>query len=263
MEIIENNANDCWLQLLNIVVKNGRLTLPRGYKCLEHMNVHTEFPMSQPIVTCSARKLGYKFMYAEAFFILSGGFLVSDIAPWSKKISNYSDDGVTFFGAYGPKVQEQLQYVVQTLFKDPWSRQAVMTIWRENPPPTKDVPCTISIQFLIRDNKLHCIDNMRSSDLWMGFPYDVFNFSMLSSMVILDYYQLTGVHLELGNLYMNLGSAHIYSQQFDDVHFVLTSPEGCEEKFNYFPIDPVRDYGETDNLLKYLYIMRDKGVDNG
>jgi thymidylate synthase len=171
------------------------------------------------------RKLSYQFMAAEAFWILSGDDTVAGIAPWNQAISKFSDNGVEFFGAYGPKIAGQLDYVVNTLVNDPDSRQAGLTIWRENPPQTRDVPCTIAVFFSIRGGKLHASVFMRSSDAWLGLPYDVFNFSMLSHLVCcrlnhaLNLTPTEGV--TPGDLHLMMASSHLYARDLDHVELCL------------------------------------------
>ena len=64
--------------------------------------------MNYPIVLSKARSLGYKFMVAEAFWILSGRNDVEFMDKFSNKIKDFSDDGIFFNGAYGPKIIDQL-----------------------------------------------------------------------------------------------------------------------------------------------------------
>ena len=225
MEINGVFANETWLSLIEQIRICGKPVSPRAMSCLELVNMHTTIDMHWPIVTATKRKLGYRFLFAEAAWILSGDYRVATIKPYSKSIADFSDNGTTFFGAYGPKIQEQLVYVCNKLIEDYDTRQAVLTIWRENPPNTKDMPCTISAQFLIRGGKLHCIVNMRSSDAWLGWPYDNFNFSMLSALIILVIKQATKWQLEPGYLHMNLGSSHVYLRNIDEIEKCLESKE--------------------------------------
>lgn len=204
-------ATEAWLRLLADVSIHGQRRKPRGLSIREIINNTTMVDMCHPVVLTKVRKLSYKFMVAEAWWILSGRSDVESIGKYCKAIRQFSDDGKTFFGAYGPKIAKQLEYVVNALIADPDTRQAVLTIWRESPPKTKDVPCTVSVQWFVRDGLLHCIDNMRSSDVWLGFPYDVFNFTMLS-WHILEELRDRGKNLELGILYFNAGSSHIYEK---------------------------------------------------
>lgn len=191
----------------------GNRIAPRGKETKELLHKSISVDMRRPVLTVKERKLNYKFMAAEAYWILSGDDKVEGIAPYCKNISQFSDDGEIFFGAYGPKIVDQLPFVVQKLKEDPFSRQAGLTIWRENPPQTKDVPCTISIFFSIRDEKLHAHANMRSSDVWLGLPYDAFNFSMLGHLVCCRL-NATGKTKTVrpGELCITMTSSHIYEE---------------------------------------------------
>lgn len=242
-------ANDIWLETLDELLQYGRISKPRKFTCVELLNYHTTVQMEYPIVTINERNIGYRFMFAEAYWILTGDNRLETIEPYSKIIKNFSDNGKTFFGAYGPKVIDQIPYICDVLANDQWSRQAVMNIWRENPPRTKDVPCTISVQFFIRDDKLYCIDTMRSSDIWLGWPYDVFNFSMLSSYIILLLNEHYDIKLELGNIYMNLGSLHIYSENIEQAKKCLSYRK---QKFNYLALQPLTEFKHSIDLLNHL-----------
>lgn len=251
-DVFGNTANEMWLNTIFYLMNNGKMSKPRNMDVLEALNVSVSCHMRKPIVTCKRRDLGYKFLFAEAHWILTGDNRVETIAPFSKMISKFSDDGETFYGAYGPKIQAQLYHVYNTLTRDPESRQAVITIWRENPRLSADIPCTISAQFLIRDNKLHCIDTMRSSDLWLGLPYDTFNFSMLSSYILLWLNLKNGWNLELGQLYLTAGSLHLYRENLVAAAECLTSRD--EHKFRYPILDPRVEFkGDPYKLIEHLY----------
>lgn len=213
------NMNRAWCNLLREVMNDGNEVSPRGQLTKELPQRTTVVDMRQPVLTIDARKLSYKFMAAEAFWILSGDDSVAGIAPFNKNISKFSDDGERFFGAYGPKIVSQLPYVVSKLNEDKDTRQAGLTIWRESPAPSKDIPCTVAIFFSIRRGRLNCHVFMRSSDCWLGVPYDVFNFSMLSHLVCARLYERHRV--TPGKLYLTAASAHIYDINFDGVRRCL------------------------------------------
>lgn len=211
------SATDIWERLLNNILTHGHECTPRGLETLEILGSHTLVNMQYPVVLTKPRGLNYKFMAAEAWWILSGRDDSESIGRYCKNITAFADqdDGQRFFGAYGPKIMEQFSYVIDKLVEDPTSRQAVINIWRENPPATRDVPCTISVQWMIRHGALHCIDTMRSSDAWLGWPYDVFNFSMLSWQ-LLEQLRLRGMpELQLGMLSLSAGSQHLYRKDID------------------------------------------------
>jgi thymidylate synthase len=210
-------ANEAWLNTISEILSHGSESSPRGLPIVEVINHTAVIDMKHPVVLNKARALSYKFMAAEAWWIQSGRRDVASISKYCKNIARFSDDGEVFFGAYGPKIMDQLDYVIRSLIRDRDSRQAVLTIWRDNPPLSKDIPCTVSMQWLIRDNLLVCISNMRSNDIWLGFPYDVFNFSMLSWHVLVELKRRSPEfsRVELGVLCANAGSRHFYVKDIE------------------------------------------------
>lgn len=276
------NTTRTWKQALRTLLEHGLTVSPlsagaawRGRANRELRAFQTVIPMRTPVLLSKSRKLGFRFLTAEAAWICSGDNKVSTIAPYAKAISSLSDDGQRFFGAYGPKFIEQLSFVVETLIKDPASRQAVIQIWREQPRTTKDTPCTLSWQFLLRDGELHCVATMRSSDIWTGWVYDVFNFSMVSAIVALELRQqakvfLTGATsmpvsygtsveevtarlemietIQLGNLYLTAGSQHLYEMDVDGAQACLqeADPEFMTQL-------NLADFKNAEHLIHHLW----------
>lgn len=200
-----------WIYTLEKLVKCGQRVNVRGREIVEVLSNRVVIDMQRPIVSVAKRKLGLGFLFAEAGWILGGKNDVQSIAPFSKQISNFSDDGLFFKGAYGPQVVQQLPYILETLTKDLYSRQAVTSIWKPSPGPSKDIPCTLTYQIMVRGNLVHMFLNMRSSDVWLGVPYDWFNFTMIAHYVLKylrKVYPANG--LEIGYLYFNAASQHYY-----------------------------------------------------
>ena len=196
-------------------------TKPRDMETMEILSYTSIVDMTSPIVTLKARKLNYSFMNAEAAWILSGCNDVKTICKYCENMRQFSDDGSYFFGGYGPRFYNQRQYIINTLRLDPFSRQAVINIWRECPLPSKDIPCTLSWQFLIRGEQLDMIATMRSSDAWLGWPYDIFNQSMTAAWIALE----IGGGLKLGKLYLNCGSQHLYERDYNKASNVIESSD--------------------------------------
>jgi thymidylate synthase len=210
------DSNKVWTELLQAIMHRGELCSPRGKLISEVINASYTVDMQSPVITKRARKMAYGFMFGEAAWIVSGSNWLSGIQCHMKRYADFSDDGVFLNGAYGPKVAEQYTYAVNTLIQDPESRQAVIGIWRERPAPSKDIPCTLSMQFFIRSKTLHAVVNMRSQDAVWGFSYDIFTFSQVANMVrVLLLNQ--GVAVRLGLLHVQVGSAHIYEHHFADL----------------------------------------------
>jgi thymidylate synthase len=152
-------------------------------------------------------------------WILNGREDIEYISKFNSKITNYSDDGKIFFGAYGPRYVAQVDYIRNILAADPWTRQAVMTIWRQNPPVTKDVPCTIMLHFIRRPiTHLNLAVYMRSQDAWLGFPYDLHNFTCMQILMAAD------LNLQLGSFNFVQGSLHAYEKDFKIIKTLLDVP---------------------------------------
>ncbi len=241
-----------WTQLLRETLATGHTSAPRGHVTREcyHRTIHV--PMRQPVLCHPLRKLNYQFMAAEAYWILSGDDRVETITPYNSRLAQYSDDGVRFFGAYGPKIVSQLPYVIQTLRRDPASRQAGLTLWRENPPPTKDVPCTIAMFFMLRDARMHVHVFMRSSDIWLGVPYDVFNFSMVGHAVcaLLNEHRPPTDPVCPGTLFLTAASSHLYEPQWSDAAKCIEQP--CTHDIPETPMLLWNDYGALMEALSTL-----------
>lgn len=242
-----------WLSALNDILTNGDLVSPRGKRTKEIPQRTMVVDMRRPVLRVPDRSLSYRFMAAEAFWILSGDDRVETIAPYNSRIKDFSDDGERFFGAYGPKIKAQLPYIIEKLNADEDSRQAGLTIWRECPPQTKDVPCTVAIFFAIRNNKVNAHVFMRSSDVWLGVPYDVFNFSMLAHLVcgLLNEHRPLADAVVPGKLFLTAASSHLYEVNWDDAKLCLGS-EVLEQ-----PETDILLWNDAGHLMKTLEALRD------
>ena len=248
---IMKRMNEAWSDLLAKIIHHGDVVSPRGLSTMELPHQQIVVNMLSPVLTIPARKLSYKFMAAEAYWILTGDNRVESISPYNPNIASFSDDGKTFFGAYGPRIMSQLNYVIDKLYADNNTRQAGLTIWRENPPVTKDTPCTVAIFFSIRHGRLNVHVFMRSSDIWLGVPYDVFNFSMLGCLVCCRLHQQYNIRLMPGALYLTAVSSHLYDP----------NREKAMECINQFPYEipgpvPVAMYNSEDALFNTLALLR-------
>jgi thymidylate synthase len=218
------SLQDAWRQLLNELINHyDYQPAPRGFATREILGVTLRIDdMRNNIIYHPIRSLNYKFLIAEWLWIALGLEDLGTLTQYNGQMGRFSDDGKTLAGAYGPRLATQWDYVIAQLKQSRDTRQAVATIWTPNPNPSKDIPCTISLQFLVRDNKLNVIVTMRSSDVWLGIPYDVFTFSMLGNSIagILD--------LEPGFIQMQLGSSHMYESDLDKAQQIIGSDEKCE-----------------------------------
>jgi thymidylate synthase len=133
-------------------------------------------------------------------------------------IPQYTDsaDGGVVIGGYGPRLfawkgLNQVNDVIEILRRKRDSRQAVIQLFdaTDLAESHKSVPCTCTLQFMLRNNTLHMLTSMRSNDAYVGLPHDVFCFTMLQEIVSRT------LSVELGIYKHVVGSLHLYDRNLD------------------------------------------------
>ncbi len=202
-------------RLLEALLSHGWRARARARPTRELLGVTLHLGDSaQNVLVHPVRNLNYRFMVAEWLWVALGRNRLADLTRYNSRMVAFSDDGLTLAGAYGPRLKPQLPYLFRAL-ADPDSRQAVATIWRPSPPASRDLPCTLALQFLLRDRRLNLIVTMRSSDAWLGIPYDFFTFSMLQNSIA------GTLGVARGFIQFNLGSSHLYDEDADRARELL------------------------------------------
>lgn len=256
------NTNEVWKnKLQEVTFEYDYNPSPRGQQVREKQP--GTYTVDMPAyLSLETRKVNVPFMFAEAWWILSGSNTVEDIEPYMKMYRNFSDDGEFLRGAYGPKITDQLGYVVDSLEADEDTRQAVLNIWRERPGSSKDIPCTTNMQFFIRDEEINMVSTMRSNDIVLGFTYDVFTFSMVAKAVQL-LLRARGIRKNLGSLTVNAGSLHIYERHFDQVEdWLLDESEDVGIGNAVAVLEDVDTFGDLKRALKELADCYDENTSN-
>ena len=275
-------ATKVWRDLVRDILGAGTGSSPRGQKVKELIGWQTTIDMKHPLVLAEGRITpGYfDFAFAEPTWIITGDNMLAPMMKAAPSFVRFSDDGRYMRGAYGPKIVDQLTYVVDSIVADPDTRQAVINIWRENPRGSKDVPCTLSLQFLVRSGQIHTVVSMRSSDAWLGWPFDVFSFSMIACWVALlsreriehyDHGRLIAgrnwpdaerqklSELKLGTLTLNAGSQHIYERDFEKTRAAIKN--AYEPERSHAPLDPLASFATPDEFLAHLDRLRNGTAD--
>lgn len=218
LPLVADTPDELWRGALRAILRRGETVYPRNYLTLELRGSRLVLPVIRTtFIESRTRRLNYSFMVAEWLWMMLGFSDVASIAPYNSQIAQFSDDGVGFFGAYGPAIAKQLPAVVELLRRDPHSRQAVLTTWRPDAliTATKDVPCTLTWQFFVRRARLDLHVTMRSNDAWLGFPYDLFNFTQTQRLVA------SALGIPTGEYHHSVGSFHLYEQHHLRANAVL------------------------------------------
>lgn len=188
---------------------------PRGLKTKELLGVQLEPECD--LYEARGRSLmegkQKEYLYAELAWYMNGSRKAEDIAKASKfwlKLKDCCGNVNSNYGWLAIYEKPGIQWVLDCLRRDPYSRQAVVLY---NKPhyvrQSKDFVCTQLQHFLIRGNRLHSIVYLRSSDFIRGLSFDVPWFRFLQ--------QATANSLDVknGNMLINIGSSHVYSEHFE------------------------------------------------
>lgn len=180
------NANEAWENLYLGLNKDGDEYAPRGIKVKETLgcNIYITNP-NDNLVYNTFRGLSPIYLAKEYFWYKSGDNSVEKASKLSKFWETIANKDGTVNSNYGHYIfvkendgKTVWEKTVDILKRDPDSRQAIIQIPIMRARGTKDTPCTSSIQFFIRDNKLFTTVYMRSTDIVLGFPIDIFQFTM-------------------------------------------------------------------------------------
>jgi thymidylate synthase len=211
-------ANELFIKASEYLINNGRKISPRGLETTELSDVFLE--LKNPlkcIVTLKSRDINYKYLRNELRWYLSGSLDVCDINKHSSFWSKLADPNGTINSNYGFIAlkdkyagKSQLEWCIDSIKKDINTRQAVINYNqpKHKYPNNKDFVCTLSQQFIVRDNKLDSIVFMRSNDLIFGLTYDMPWFCLLMKMVAKE------CNLKLGYYKHYAASLHVYKKHY-------------------------------------------------
>lgn len=235
---------------VNDLLLLGTETSPHGTRTVEivNANIIVANPRER-LIADPARKMNVAFAIKEFAQYITGDARLDFVTDVNPKMRDFAfRDRVD--AAYGPRLideqQNQIEQCIVILQQDPDSRQAILSIWRKDDLwKWSNKPCTISLQFLLRNNRLNCIATMRSCDILWGFSYDMFSFTMLQEYVAVR------LGAELGMYYHNVGSLHAYVDRDMDL---ITKLEDTDS----IPMEPMTslDYKWLESFYEQLKAMQ-------
>lgn len=174
---------------------------------------------TERVLFCPVRNANPFFHFIESLWILAGRKDVETLRMFNSQISQYSDDGVTFHGAYGYRLKrrfknDQIYQVINLLRKDPNTRRAVLQIWDADldlDTDSNDIPCNDMIFLKLRNGKLDITVLNRSNDMiWGAYGANAVQFSVIQE------YIASAIGAEVGT----------YTQVSNNFHVYLTGKPG-------------------------------------
>jgi thymidylate synthase len=213
MEIATIGNEADLLQIYKCLEAQGKWCSPRGESTLEIENFTYSVAPSVRFNNFVGRKLNVAYIKREMAWYVHANprdlSIAEYAAQWGKIILNGKLN--SNYGAYWFS-QQGVARVVEILKNDSMSRRAVIPMYGVEADhldaAAKDVPCTLSIEFRLRENKLNVKVNMRSQDILWGMGNDLPTFSFLQEITA------RLLHAQIGSLTISVGSFHVYKARY-------------------------------------------------
>lgn len=260
--LIFSTMTEAWNSLYLMLKVQGETVSTRNGSAKHLTNI--SFKLTNPlqsIVYSSLRRMSPKYLAAELIWYLSGSNKVEFIGKYAKMWNNLTDDGETVNSAYGFLLYhnygfDQVKHVVKLLKEDIQTRQAVIHFKPASDKKSKDVPCTLSMQFVVFKGRLNGHVYMRSNDIWFGTPYDVAYFTLLLQIVS----ELTGI--PIGEYVHTVGDLHVYNSKIKVMKNETLS--GPDFKYDSSLIISLGQYlAGLDHILPPKALKRLEEISNG
>lgn len=234
-----------YLDLLQHVLTHGTEKGDRtGTGTLSHFGAQLRFDLADGFPLLTTKKVHFKSIVYELFWFLSGSTHVdylqeNNVRIWNEwataeqtaRFNRPAGDLGPIYGHqwrnYGATKREdgsyendgvdQITQVIEQIKNNPNSRRLIVSGW--NPAEAEQValpPCHTLFQFFVADNKLSCQLYQRSADLFLGVPFNIASYALLTHMVA----QVCG--LEVGEFVWTGGDCHIYQNHREQVELQLT-----------------------------------------
>jgi thymidylate synthase len=213
-----------YLDLLEHVMENGTDRGDRtGTGTRSVFGHQMRFDLSEGFPAVTTKKLHLRSIIHELLWFLSGSSNVKYLQENGVRIWNeWADEngelgpvyGVqwrSWSGANGETI-DQISQAVDMIKNRPESRRIMVSAWNVADVPNMALPpCHALFQFYVADGKLSCQLYQRSADLFLGVPFNIASYALLTQMMA----QVTG--LQPGDFVHTFGDAHIYHNHFDQV----------------------------------------------
>ncbi len=213
---------DQYLDLLNRVRVGGTEKTDRtGTGTLSVFGHQMRFDLAEGFPLVTTKKLHVKSIIHELIWFLAGDTNIkylkdNGVGIWDEWADENGDLGPVYgkqwrsWASPDGRTIDQISDVLATLKRDPDSRRMIVSAW--NPadiPKMALAPCHCLFQFYVADGKLSCQLYQRSADIFLGVPFNIASYALLTMIMA----RVTG--LELGDFVHTFGDAHLYSNHLE------------------------------------------------
>lgn len=218
-----------YLDLLQHVMENGFDRGDRtGTGTRSVFGYQMRFDLSEGFPVTTTKKLHLRSIIHELLWFLKGDTNIAYLKENGVSIwDEWADENGNLGPVYGAQWRswptpdgthiDQISNLIEGIKKNPNSRRHIVSAW--NPALVDDMalpPCHTMFQFYVAGDKLSCQLYQRSADIFLGVPFNIASYALLTMMVA----QVTG--LKVGDFVHTLGDAHIYSNHFEQAKLQLT-----------------------------------------
>ncbi|BAT59349.1 thymidylate synthase [Variibacter gotjawalensis] len=188
------------------------------------------FDLSEGFPMVTTKKLHLKSIIHELLWFIAGDTNVrylqdNGVRIWDEWADENGDLGPVYgrqwrsWAAPDGRKIDQLSNIIAMIRKNPDSRRLVVSAW--NPADVDQMalpPCHLLFQFYVANGKLSCQLYQRSADVFLGVPFNIASYALLTMMIA----QVTG--LKAGDFVHTLGDAHLYMNHLEQAHLQLSRP---------------------------------------
>lgn len=210
-----------YLNLLRDIMENGVDKMDRtGVGTRSVFGRQMRFDLSKGFPLVTTKKVHLKSIIYELLWFLKGETNVKYLQDHGVRIWNeWADENGELGPVYGSQWRnwngegiDQIAEVINTLKTKPNDRRMIVSAWNVGKIAEMHLPpCHMMFQFYVANNKLSCMLYQRSCDMFLGVPFNIASYALLTMMVA----QVCG--LEPGEFIHTLGDTHIYHNHFEQV----------------------------------------------
>lgn len=216
-----------YLDVLKDIMENGQDANNRtGVYARKVFGRQMRFDLSEGFPLVTTKKTYLRAIIHELIWLLSGNTNIkylhdNNVTIWDEWADENGDLGPVYghqWRNFNSQDIDQIKDVIERIKNNPQDRRLIVTAW--NPAQIEDMalpPCHCFFQFDVTpDGKLNCMLYQRSCDMFLGVPFNIASYSLLTMMIA----QVCG--LKPGEFVHTLGNAHIYSNHFEQVKLQLS-----------------------------------------
>jgi len=218
-----------YLNLMRHVKAHGIKKRDRtGTGTLSIFGYQMRFDISQKFPAVTTKKLHLKSIIHELLWFLQGNTNIeylknNDVSIWDEWADEQGELGPVYgaqwrsWQAADGSTIDQITQVIEQIKSNPDSRRLIVSAWNVGEIEKMALaPCHAFFQFYVADDKLSCQLYQRSADIFLGVPFNIASYSLLTMMIA----QVTG--LKAGELVHTLGDAHLYLNHLEQVDTQLS-----------------------------------------